>query len=390
MLTKLHFALVLLLRYKNKHLLLFFLMSFLVSVVSSVFFISSSLQKDIAQTLDAQADITLQRFEAGRVLNAPQSWVDDALDIEGVSQAQGRVYGMHFYEPLEEYFLVYGVDLYDTQVVQELQKVVDTLDTEKFLERKNMLIGSGVKRFFDEFAYTDYYIFRPPDRSREKIYIYGVLDKQTDVLSNDMVLMSMQNAKKVLGVEDDFVTDVVIKVANPKELTTIVNKLKMLHFNVRIITKEDIQRYYKNIFNYKGGLFLALYIVTLLSFMLILYQRYSLTKSDELQEVAILRLSGWKIDEIVWLKLFENFVVVVSAFMSGVMVAFVYVEFFGGGVLQALFLGDENLHMCTSLSVDFDSASLFGLFLFFTLPYLGAVVLPLYRATTKDAMEILR
>ena len=111
MLTKLHFALVLLLRYKNKHLLLFFLMSFLVSVVSSVFFISSSLQKDIAQTLDAQADITLQRFEAGRVLNAPQSWVDDALDIEGVSQAQGRVYGMHFYEPLEEYFLVYGVDL---------------------------------------------------------------------------------------------------------------------------------------------------------------------------------------------------------------------------------------------------------------------------------------
>ena len=275
-------------------------------------------------------------------------------------------------------------------MVQELQKVVDTLDTEKFLERKNMLIGSGVKRFFDEFAYTDYYIFRPPDRSREKIYIYGVLDKQTDVLSNDMVLMSMQNAKKVLGVEDDFVTDVVIKVANPKELTTIVNKLKMLHFNVRIITKEDIQRYYKNIFNYKGGLFLALYIVTLLSFMLILYQRYSLTKSDELQEVAILRLSGWKIDEIVWLKLFENFVVVVSAFMSGVMVAFVYVEFFGGGVLQALFLGDENLHMCTSLSVDFDSASLFGLFLFFTLPYLGAVVLPLYRATTKDAMEILR
>lgn len=390
MLTKLHFALVLLLRYKKKHIALFALLVILVSVISSVFFISSSLQKDIEQTLALQADITIQHFRAGRVEDTPESWIDDALEIEGVSNAVGRVYGMHFYEPLEEYFMVYGVDFYDNQVVTALQNLVDRLDIEQFLARKNMIIGVDVKRFFDEFAYNRYYIFRPPDRGIEKVYIYGVLDKESSVLGGDIVLVSKTEAKKILGTREGYVTDIVMSVANPKELNTIVNKLKMTHFDMRIITKEDIKRYYKNLFNYKGGIFLSLYIVSLLSFMLILYQRYSLTKSVELKEVAILRLSGWRVDEVIWLKLFENFVVVVSAFMSGVMIAFLYVYSFGGGVLVAIFLGSENLHRDVALSPDIDFSSLFGLFLLFTLPYLATVAIPLWKESVGDAMEILR
>jgi len=390
MLVKLHFALLLLLRYKKKHIATFSLLTLLIALISSVVFISSSLQQDIYQTLDAQADITLQKYRAGRVEDAPASWVDEVLEIEGVSNAQGRIYGMHFYEPLEEYFMVVGVDFYDEQIEKSLQKVVENLDVERFLERKNMLIGSDVKRFFDEYEYDEYYIFRPPDRSREKVYIYAELDEMSSVVSGNLVLMSQEEARTILGVDDEFVSDIVLSVPNKDEIDTIVNKLKMMHFDMRIITKKRIENYYKDLFNYKGGLFLSLYIVVILSFMLILYQRYSLAKSVELKEVALLRLSGWRIDEVIWLKLFENFVVIVSAFMSGVIVAFVFVYSFGGGFLKRVFLGSENLLSNATLSPVIDTQTLFGIFLFFTLPYLVTIVVPLWRESVRDSMEILR
>jgi len=390
MLVKLHFALLLLLRYKKKHIAIFSLLTLLIALITSVVFVSSSLQQDIYQTLDAQADITLQKYRAGRVEDAPASWVDEALEIDGVANAQGRIYGMHFYEPLEEHFMVVGVDFYDEQIEKSLQKVVENLDVEKFLERKNMLIGSDVKRFFDEYEYKEYYIFRPPDRSREKLYIYGELDEMSSVVSGNLVLMSQENARTILGVKEGYVSDVVLKVPNKDELETIVNKLKIAHFDMRIITKEQIENYYKDLFNYKGGLFLSLYIIVILSFMLILYQRYSLTKSIELKEVALLRLSGWRVDEVIWLKLFENFVVIVSAFMSGVIVAFVYVYYIGGGFLKSIFLGSENLLSNATLSPVIDAQTLFGIFLFFTLPYLSIIVIPLWRESVRDSMEILR
>ena len=390
MLVKLHFALLLLLRYKKKHISIFSLLTLLIALITSVIFVSSSLQHDIYQTLDAQADITLQKYRAGRVEDAPASWVDEALEIDGVANAQGRIYGMHFYEPLEEHFMVVGVDFYDEQIEKSLQKVVENLDVEKFLERKNMLIGSDVKRFFDEYEYKEYYIFRPPDRSREKLYIYGELDEKSSVVSGNLILMSQENARTILGVQEGYVSDVVLKVPNKDELETIVNKLKIAHFDMRIITKEQIENYYKDLFNYKGGLFLSLYIIVILSFMLILYQRYSLTKSVELKEVALLRLSGWKVDEVIWLKLFENFVVIVSAFMSGVIFAFVYVYYIGGGFLKSIFLGSENLLSNATLSPVIDTQTLFGIFLFFTLPYLATIVIPLWRESVRDSMEILR
>ena len=390
MLIKLHFTLLLLLRYRKKHIAIFTLLTLLIAVITSVVFISSSLQRDIYQTLDAQADITLQKYRAGRVEDAPISWVDEMLDIEGVSNAQGRIYGMHFYEPLEEHFMIVGIDFYDEQIEKNLKKVVENLDTEKFLERKNMLIGSDVKQFFDEFEYTEYYIFRPPDRSREKLYIYEELDEKSSVVSGNLVLMSQENARTILGIKEGYVSDVVLKVPNKDEIETIVNKLKIAHFDMRIITKEQIENYYKDLFNYKGGLFISLYIIVILSFMLILYQRYSLTKSVELKEIALLRLSGWRVDEILWLKLFENFIVIVNAFMSGVIVAFIFVYSFGGGFLKRIFLGSENLLSNATLSPVIDTQTLFGLFLFFTLPYLSTIIIPLWKESVRDSMELLR
>jgi hypothetical protein len=132
MLNKLNFVFLLLYKYKHKHIHIFIISTLVISILSSVLFVSNSIEKELQNSLKDQADFTIQRFKAGKVLNTPAIWIDQFLKIDGVTNAQGRIYGMHYYEPLERYFMVVGLDMYDTQIVKSMQKLINNLDIEKF------------------------------------------------------------------------------------------------------------------------------------------------------------------------------------------------------------------------------------------------------------------
>lgn len=390
MLNKLNFLLILLVTYRKKHLSIFIISTLLISLVSSIFFLSSSIKRDIYSTLSHQADFTLQRYKAGKVLNTPEIWIDEFLNINGISNVQGRVYGMHYYEPAEQYFMIVGIDFYDKQVVENMQNLIDSIDIDSFLEKKNMIIGSDVKKFLDEYHFFDYYTFRPPNRSIEKVYIYDTFDKQSDILSNDMIIMDISDARTILGLEEGYVTDIVLGVPNYEELETIRIKLKVSHFDMRVITKDDIKKYYENLFNYKGGVFLVLYLTTLATFLLILYQRYSMIKEVDAKEIAILRVLGWRINEIIWFKLSENFFVVLSAYLLGVIVAYLYVFILDAPLLKYIFLGYSNLDNSTSFSPNISMQELSLIFLLFIVPFLIAILIPLWRVSIKEPSEIIK
>ncbi len=385
-----NFLFLLLITYRKKHIAISIISIIIVALMASVLFISSSIQKDIDTTLEAQADFTLQRYKAGKVLNTPEEWVDEFMGIQGVSNVQGRVYGMHYYDSLETYFMIVGVDLFDKQIVKTLQSLVQNLDIEKFLEKDNMIIGSGVKKHFDEYEYKEYYSFRPPDRSIKKVYIYETLPKASDIVSSDMIIMDINLAREILGVENEYVTDIILEVPNPLELETIHTKLIISHFNMRIIEKNDIKKYYKNLFNYKGGVFLTLYIVVLCTFLLILYQRYSMISHVDAKEIAILRFVGWKINTIVWFKIAENFIVALYSYLFGIILAFIYVFYLDAPLLKNIFLGYSNLSNEVSFSPNVDGGALGILFLLFVVPFIITIVIPVWRVSTIEPSEIMR
>ena len=390
MLPKLHFLLLLLLKHKKKHLGIFLLSSLLIALLASTLFITASLKKDIFSTLDSQADITLQKYQAGRLMNVPASWLDEALTIKGVTKAQGRIYGEHYYEPKEEHFLIIGIDFYDTQVQKNLQKILQNIDIEEFLKRRNMIIGTGVKKFFDKYAYTDYYIFHPPDRSKEKVYIYDTLPQTTALIGSDVILMDIDEARKILGIAQNEFSDIILEVPNKNERLTVYEKLLISHFNTRIITKEDIQKHYENLFNYKGGVFMVLYTIALATFLLILYQRYSLITTADAKEVAILKSVGWSIKAIISFKLAENFIVAFFAYIFGVIGALIYVYIFGAPLLRNIFLGYNNLQNDAAFTPAIHLSDLVLLFLLFVPPFMLAIIIPLWRVAITEPNEVLK
>ena len=385
-----NFLSVLLYKYKAKHLWIVIISSILIAILTSFLFVSSSIKRDINLSLASQADFIVQKYRAGKVEDAPAKWIEEFNQIDGVSLATERVYAQHFYEPSETYFTIVGVDLFDTSALKMIENSLDKIDIEDFLSRDNMIIGSGVKELFDYYEYKGHYNFRPPDRSIKKVYFHSEFSKDTQMITNDIVLMDINLAREILGIKSGYVTDIAINVANKLELETVKTKLIVSHFNIRIIAKEDVVKYYENMFNYKGGVFLSLYLIALITFFLILYQRYSMILHSDAKEIAILRLTGWKINDVIYLKLYENFVIAMFAYLFGILSAFFYVYILGAPLIKQIFLGFNNLNNSVVFTPSVDIASLILVFLIFVIPFMLSVLIPVWRVCISEPVEVLR
>ncbi len=386
----LYFLTLLLFKQKGKHIAAILISVIIIFLLSSVLFISSSLQASLLNTLESQADFTVSRVQAGNSVNTPNGWIDKILEINGVTELAPRIYGRYYFAPREESFLLVGVDFFDEQSSHALKSLIKEIDLKSFLAEPSMLAGEGVKDFLKKHYYNDSFSFKTPTGSFKKVKISKTLPAQSNLLGNDMIIVPLELAREIFGLAEDEVTDITFNVPNEAEWDNIIAKLHLLFYDVRVVEKREVKKAYENLYNYKGGLFLILYLVTMVTFMLILYQRYSMVYSTERKEIGILRALGWSIKDILKLKFYETVVVVLVSFILGVVLAYLYVFVLDAPLLSQIFLGGANL----SNDVVFIPVIAFGLlgsiFLFYAIPFLAAVLIPAWKIAVtapKEAMQ---
>jgi len=392
MLTKssfLYFLTLLLFKQRDKHIGTISISIVIIFLLSSILFISSSIQGSIKIALESQPDFSLSRVEAGRVVDTPVEWIDKISDIDGIVDISPRVYGRYFYRPKEESFLVVGVDFFDEQNQKELKNLIDGIDLKDFFSRDSMLVGEGVKEFLAEHFYSGDFSFKTPTGKFKKVRIYDTIPHQSNLISNDMVVMPIDLAREIFGMSEDLSTDITFNVPNDSEWDTILTKLHLLFYDLRVVEKREIAKAYSSLYNYKGGLFLILYLITIVTFMLILYQRYSMVYSSEKREIGILRATGWSIGEIVKLKFYETLIVVVVSFVLGTVLAYIYVFVWGAPLLKEIFLGGANLKNQVEFAPTINMGLLSSIFLFYAVPLFGSILIPVWRiaiTSPKEAM----
>lgn len=382
-----HFLTLLLFKQKGKHIGAVLISVIIIFLLSSVLFISSSLQNTLLDTLEDQSDFTLCRVQAGKAVNTPADWLDKVLEINGVSQVAPRVYGRYFFAPREKSFLVVGVDFFDEQSSKELQSLVKGLDLKSFLSTQSMLVGEGVKSYLSEHYYKEHFTFKTPKGSFKKVNIHQTLPSQANLMANDMIIMPIELAREIFGLKESEVTDITFNVPNDAEWDNIIGKLHLLSYDVRVIEKREMRKAYENLYNYKGGLFLILYLVAMVTFMLILYQRYSMVYSTERKEIGILRAIGWSIKDILKLKFYETLAVVLVSFVLGVALAYLYVFIGDAPLLSQIFLGGANLPNKVVFAPVVEFGLLGSIFLFYAIPFLAAVIIPSWKIAVTPPKE---
>ncbi|MDK9694242.1 MAG: FtsX-like permease family protein [Sulfurimonas sp.] len=375
-----------LLRQKYKTLFIGLVLTLLIFLLSSVFFITNSMKHELQATVDALPEITVQKIKAGRHDEIDVDVIDAILELNGVESAVARVWGYYYFQNAGVNFTLVGIDEYEEQYKKSFVAAASKLDFTK----PSMLVGEGVKRVMDANYYKEYFNFIKPDGSLKRVDIGGVFKAETELESNDIILMSKESVREIFDMKENKATDIVVRVANFNEVATIASKIKLLYPDTRVITKDDLKISYQNIFDYKSGIFLALFTTALFAFFIIIYDRASGLSSEQKREIGILKAIGWRVDDVLREKFYEGFVVSLLAYVVGITLALAFVYIFHAPFLREIFSGYSQLKTSFALPFVLDMQTLALLF-FLTVPlYIAAIIIPSWRSATLEADEVIR
>ena len=375
-------------KYKNIFILIVF--TFLTTLLTSVFFISNSIKYELNTTLKSLPEITLQKLKAGRHHSINTQIVDELINIAGVEDAIPRVWGYYYFANAGVNFSIVGIDEFENQYKDSLNKIIKENDFSKAQENSSMIVGSGVKKILDENYYKEYFNFIRPDGSIKQVNIGGVFNSNLQLESNDIILLPKEIALDIFNMQEDMATDIIVKVANPEEIFTVASKIQLMYPDSRVITNKELEISYQNIFDYKGGMFLALFIVSIFTFFIIIYDKVSGLSSEEKKEIGILKAIGWRVEDVLKEKFYESFIISFIAYSFGILFSFTFVYIFQAPLLRNIFTGYSQLRTSFELPFVFDFNTLFLVF-FLSVPiYIAATIIPSWKSATIETDKVIR
>ncbi len=382
------YALSSLMRNKTKNLSIVAIFTLLIFLVSSILLIANSIKYELLSTVETLPDMTITQLKAGRVVEIEESIVEEIVQIAGVNDAIARVWGYYYFENAGANFSIVGMDSYENQYKTTLAQVATLYDSDAMQD--SMVIGEGVGKILAQSYYQEYFNFILPNGKLKKMRIAGVFKGATQLESNDMIILSKTNAREIFAMEEGYAIDIVVTVANPTEIPTVVSKIKALIPSSRIVTKEDLRISYANIFNYKSGIFLSLFVVALFAFFMIVHDKSSAMSSNERHEIGVLKALGWRVEDILKERLVEALMVSLFAYIVGVLLALAFVFLANAPLLQNIFVGYSHLRGSFELPFVLDGATLALIFLI-TIPiYIGATLIPSWQVATIESDEVMR
>ena len=366
----LDFALSSLLRRKGRNLALISVYTLVVFVIASLVFFVQALKREAHELLAQAPDMVVQRRVAGRHDPVPLAQVEAIRSIRGVDGVQARLWG-YYYDP------VFGGNL----------TVLATEDPA--LAPDAIWIGQGVARSM-RVREGDLIPLRGYDGQSTLFSIQKVLPESSELVSSDLVLMAPKDVRALFHFPEGLATDLAIQAGNPRELPTIATKIVELYPDSRPILKSEILRTYEAVFDWRGGLMVVVLGSAVLSFIIFAWDKATGLSAEERKEIGVLKSLGWESSDVLLLKFWEGTVISVTAFLSGVLLAYAHVFFFSASLFEHALKGWSVLFPRFRLIPALDGYQLTVLFFLTVLPYTAATLVPSWRAATVDPDAAMR
>jgi ABC-type lipoprotein release transport system permease subunit len=399
------FTISALLRRKVKNIGLLTLYTLIVFILASTMFFTYSIKKEAALILKGSPEIIVQKIVAGRHDLFPVNYLNEIKTIRGVAHVESRLWG-YYYDSLvgANYTLLVPPDsqahtesIGRTAVVEIDVDDLDAMSATKplftydgaSLESGALIIGNGVARMRN-IGTGDYMPFMAFDGKIMNLKIVGTLSSFSELVSSDLLLISSDDFRKLFGIQQEFVTDAVVTVKNPKEISMVASKIKKRLHDSRPIIRDEILRTYDSIFNWRGGMMIVIFSAAVLAFVIFAWDKASGLSAGERREIGILKAVGWETSDIIQMKFWEGAMISLTAFLTGVILAYIHVFFAGSPVFEPALKGWSNLYPNFALTPFINAEQIITLFFLTVLPYSVATIVPIWRAATIDPDTAMR
>lgn len=393
-----------LLRRKVKNIGLLTLYTLIVFILASTMFFTYSIKREAKLILQGSPEIVVQKIVAGRHDLFPLAYVDDIKSIRGVAEVESRLWGYYYDSLVQANYTIMTpsrrtdksqsharttvvVDPSDPHAADINKPLYDYDGSEP--ETGTIVIGNGVARM-REIAAGDYMPFMAFDGQIMNLKIVSTLSSESELVSSDLILINGADFRKLFGIDNQFVTDVVVTVKNPSEVSTVAGKIKKKLHTSRPIIREEILRTYDSIFNWRGGMMIVIFSAAVLAFVIFAWDKASGLSAGERHEIGILKAVGWETGDVIQMKFWEGAMVSLVAYFTGVILAYIHVFFLGSAVFEPALKGWSSLYPNFALTPFVNAEQLTTLFFLTVVPYTVATIVPTWRAATIDPDSAMR
>jgi hypothetical protein len=285
----LDFTLSSLFRRKGRNILLVIVYTLMVFMLASVLFFTHSIKREACLLLQNSPEIVVQKIVAGRHDLIPTGYIETIKDIRGVDSVKGRLWG-YYYNP--------SVGANYTLSVPE-----------NFVHGAgNIVIGKGVARSFLANP-GDIVPFKTYEGSYTSLEVKDTLSSESEIISSDLVLMSEDDFREISGVRKGYATDLTVSVRNPREISTVADKIRRILPDTRPIIKDEILRTYSAVFDWRSGLIMLILSGAVMAFIIFAWDKATGLSSEEKREIGILKGIGWETSDVLFMKFWEGTIV---------------------------------------------------------------------------------
>ncbi len=357
-------------RRKGKNLALVLVYTLVVFGLGSVMFFSQALKNEAALILSGSPEIVVQKLVAGRHDLIPAEYARKISRIRGVEDVKDRLWG-YYYDPI-------GRANYTFMVAEGMAFKDDEI-----------AIGAGVSRVRQIFR-GNAMLLRTFDGRPISFLIRGVLSPQSELLSSDLILISATGFRRLFGISEGKATDLTVRVANKKEIPTIAAKIVDALPDTRAISRDEILRTYDALFDWRGGIMIAILSGAVLAFLIFAWDKAAGLSAEEKREIGILKAIGWETADVLQMKFWEGMIVSWSSFCVGIILAYIHIFYAAAPLFAPVLKGWAILYPDFRLTPFISGYQIVIMFFFPVIPYTVATIIPAWRAATMDPDVIMR
>ena len=342
------------------------------------------MKAEYTHLIDTYPDIVLQNNKAGEHATIDSAIADKLLMLDGVKSSEARVYGTYLFHRAESILHIAGVDMF----ASSLSKLLNTLMQHSSLDEGEMLVSKETKKLLSKYYYKKYFNFVRSDGSLQKMQIKKVFQDSAPV--KNLCVMLKSDARKIFDYKESEARDIAVDVSNEEEVAFIASKIAQLYPSMQVILKKDLLVKYENLYDLRSGFFLTIFIISFFTFFIIIYDKLSGLNSEKRREIGVLKAIGWRVGDVLNAKLYEGLLLSMSAYVTGIALAFAYVYLLDAPLLKNIFLNNYNLleDYAISWSIDYETLALL---FFLSVPiYIAATIIPSWKISTLDADEVMR
>ena len=383
LLNLLEYALLSLFRKKGKNLSLLLIYACVVAFFASIVFLTTALKYESQNVISDLPELWIQKITGGRLIPVEKALADSISAIRGVSRVIPRIWGYYYDSPTGAVFSVVGSD----SSITGLYRLKSS--ESRFLDSTTVLCGTGFLKSHYLATGQRLSLFNSSGELKS-FEIIGRFDSESDLLTRDIIVLSSGAARDILGLAQNQATDIAVRISNPSEVENIGLKINRKFSGLRVVTREELLLTYEALFSWRGGIFVFGGLISLLAFLILIWDRASGLSREDRKELGILKGIGWQINDVLLIKFWEGIILSVTATLLGMILAYIHIFIMNAWLLKPFFIGWSVIYPDYNLRPVIDLGSILIIFLISVIPYLSASVIPAWKGAITDPAEVMQ